>query len=211
MYCRFKVLGRGSNTGSTFFNIVADSTAGQPTFFGGGGINQNRNYFQNYHELTHRANCGTFIYISGITSGYLGNPQGATDCQFHNCNAANVYVRGIKVEQWSDTMTFTGMTYIGLQGANAVGVVVNEGHVNNYSVYNYHFEHLVVDTFGTGLNRTAVILDESKLMFCDQFFNDPEAENGHFVGSLCLSYRWATCTPGTNNIYLHEKGFSRGL
>ena len=211
MYCDFKLLGRGTNAASTFVKIAADSSAGEPTYFGGGGINWNRNYAFNSHEFIHRASCGTFIYMAGIAVGYQGVAQGVTDCVFRDCQAANVYVRGIKIEQWADSHTFSGRTYIGLQGTGALGFVCNEGRSATPSVYGIHFEHLIVDTFGTGMARTGVVLFESKLMSCDLYFNDPEAENGHFSGANCLSYRWMTCTPATNNLYLHEKGFSRGL
>lgn len=208
--CVLRLTGLGTQTSAgTFVSMFADSSAGLPPW---SGLFQNRNTCGNQFYLRHMATCGTGLLISGITSGYAGQPQGVTNNNFHNTQFANVLFRGIKISQWADTNTFSGNTYVGLVGSGSIGVMVNEGRVNNYTVYNIHFEHLAVDSFaGTGPNRTGVVLFESKMMFCDEYFNDPEAENGHFIGTSCLSYRWMTCTPATNNIYMHEKGFSRGL
>jgi hypothetical protein len=153
------------------------------------------------------------IAASGSTYGAAA--QGATDNTFYNCQFANCASRGIKINVWSDSNTFAGNTYVGLTGASSIGFVVNEGRDPTPSVYNVHVQHMAIDTFaGSGSGRTAVALFESKMMFFDQLFNDPQAENGILnfsTISACLSYYIKTCDPGTNNIKIHvpASGFSQ--
>jgi hypothetical protein len=204
-YNDMSVTAIGANSGSTFVFMAADSTAGEYPWGG-------RNTVFNRFHFEHRGRCQYGIIIQGITLGFGGQAQGVTDNEFYSCQFANITFRAIKINEWSDSNTWTGNTYAGLSGSGSIGLVVNEGHTNNYSVYNHHFQHLAFDTFGTGLSRTGVVLFESKMMFCEEYFNDPEAENGAFLarvpGHECLSYRWSMCTPATNNIAEHTFGFT---
>ena len=71
-----------------------------------------------------------------------------------------------------------------------------------------HIQHLQIDTFGTGLGRYGAVLNNSKQIVCDMFYNDPQAENGAFTGTNGLSYLWTMEDPGTNNLKTHYKGWT---
>ena len=203
---RVRALGSQTSTG-VFVNSIADSTGGVSPY---PGYWNNRNTAGNRFTFQHLGVCGYGLIMAGISSGFSGGPQVHTDNTYHDTVIANAQFRGIKMNEWCDTNTFTGNTYIGVVAANGAGIVVNEGHTNNYTVYNIYFEHLAVDTFGSVGGRYGVVLFESKMMFCDQFFQDPQAELGAFVATSCLSYNWIACNPGTNNIIIHQKGVSTG-
>jgi hypothetical protein len=189
----------------TFTQLFADSSAGLSPYPGNAA---NRNSAFSRISLKHLGTCGYGLLIQGITSGYSGAPQVLTDITFHDCQFANVLFRGIKINQWADTFTFQGHTYIGLNGLNSIGVVINEGRVNNYSVYNITFQDLAIDTFSTGLNRNGVVLFESKTIKIDQYFQDPTAENGPFLNTAGASYLYNICVAGTNNMVQHYLGWS---
>jgi hypothetical protein len=146
--------------------------------------------------------------LGGITTGFGGQAQVVTDSVFHNCQFNNAVFRGFKFNNWCDTVTFSGNSYVGLSGSNGIGVVVNEGRINNYSVYNVKFQHLAVDTFGGPLNRAGVYLYESKQIYIDGYYNDPQAELGAIVNIACASYLINISDPGTNNLKTHYLGWS---
>lgn len=198
---RFNLLGFGTQTASgTFVKFFADSTAGS-TVYG-----PSRNSAFNHMTLKHLGACGYGLLISGITSGFGGQPQGVTDNTFHDCSFGNVLFRGIKVNEWADTNTFSGNTYIGLSGMNGIGVIFNEGHTNNYSCYNFHIEQLAIDTFGSGLSRYGVVLQESWGISCSAFYQSPIAENGDLIGTNCVSYQFRWRNQATDKIRSREKG-----
>jgi hypothetical protein len=206
-YNRIKILGLGTQTAAgTFINIAADSTAGQPSF---GALNSNRNFAFNQIHAKHSGTVGYGLIGTGIVSGYAGAPQGLTDNSFYDIQFANVLFRGIKFNIWTDSNTFYGNTYCGLTGSGSIGIMVNEGRDPTPSAYNFKWEHVAIDTFGSGLNRTAVVFFESKHMTIDKLFNLPVAENGTFpqAVAVCLSYLVTICD-NANTMTQHYLGYS---
>lgn len=202
-----KIRGIGTSASSVFCQIVADSTAGD---FPGIG----RNVVFNKFELFHRGQCGKFMYLSGIPgsgSTFGGSAQGLTLNDFHNCQANNAVSLGIQIEQWADSNTFTGNTYIGLSGFGGIGLWVNGAGAGLRTVYNTRFEQLAIDTFGGGLSRYGTVLNLSAGMYCGAYFQDPPAENGSFVANNCHSYQWNHMDGATDGIVVHQKGVSTGL
>lgn len=202
--CFFKFRGYGNNIGSTFIYISADSSAGA---WPGGG----RNWVFNHMEAQHRLQCGTFL----LTDGQTSPNQVVTDSTFHNmhCNAAYSYVQ--RFDSWTDTITFSGNTYGSVNGSGGVGVINNPGSPTvETGVYNIHWHHLAIDTFGTGLGRYGVVLNAGKGFTCDKFFQGPCAENGDLVGTNCASYQFRQLVTDAghpagatvNNIVYRQKG-----
>lgn len=175
------VLAIGSNTGSVFVQLDADSTAGQPSW------NGRNNAFNTFH-FDHQGQCQYGLIMQGITSGYGGFPQVVTDNEFVSLRFSNVVFRGIKINQWADSNTFTGNTIMGISGLNGGGVMVNEGRTNNGSVYNTVFEHIAVDLFGSVGGRFGVCFFESKGMIIQELLVGPTFEGGSFIGTNCTSY-----------------------
>jgi len=192
---------QGFNSGSIFAQIWADSTAGEHPHGG-------RNTVFNRFTFRHHGQCQYGIIINGLTSGFGGQAQGVTDNEFRSCQFNDVVFRGIKINEWADTNTFSGNTYAGLSGLNGIGLVINEGRTNNYSVYNTVFQHFAIDTFGTGLNRKGVVLFESKMIVINQYFQDPQAEAGAFTNTAGLSYLINMCDPGANTMTQHYLGWT---
>lgn len=214
----FRITALGTQTSSgVFAHLFADSTAGLSPF---AGLFANRNLASNTFYLRHLGTCGSGIIMSGITSGYGGSPQGATNNTFFDTVLANVITRGIKINEWSDSNSFPGYTYIGLSsGANSIGIIINEGRTNNGTVYNTTWEHLAIDIFGSLGNRYGVVFQESKGMSILEMLTGPTLESGDFVGTNCTSYYVkklvntgsSVTGSGLDSIYVHQKALSTGL
>lgn len=202
MFCVFDVLGIGTAGTGVFCNNKSDSSAGV-------GPAGNRNTAFNTYKLRHQGVCLHFCLVEGIPTGFGGQAQVVTDNTFENCQASNVNGIGFRFEAWADTNTMSGATYAGIVGLNGIGFILNQGNSGTPSVYNMNIEHLAIDTFGTGLNRFGMVLNNSKAIYWGAYFNLPNAENGSFVGTNCLSYL-GNETLGTNAIYQHQKNFSVG-
>jgi hypothetical protein len=211
MNCYFFLRGMGSSTSSTFFNNIADSTAGTPSF---GAYNSNNNTAFNVYDIQHHGTCGTGVYIAGNNAG----TQVVTDSTFVSLRISNATFRGIKIEKWADTITFSGLTYIGITGSGGAGLVVNEANSGTPSVYDIHFDHLAMDAFGSGLARYGVFLQVSKGITCDMYY-PPDTENADFTGTNCTSYQFRKQITGTSRqasgsvdqIYIHQKNINTGL
>jgi hypothetical protein len=130
---------------------------------------------------------------------------------FYNFQCAACAASGIRVDSWTDNNTFAGYTYVGLTGSGGVGVHINPVSPTTFTaVYALHFTQLAIDTFGTGLGRYGVVLNNCQAMQCEAFFQDPPAENGSFNGANCTSYWWKSFQSG-GSIFIHEKAVSTGL
>jgi hypothetical protein len=209
---RIRARGLGSNTGSTFFEVTADSSSGA---FSGGNLNT---AFCHY-EISHRGLCGNFILVYGLAGG----SQVVTDLTFYNCQANNVNGVGFRIEYWADTITFAGFNYAQISGSGGVGFIVNQAASGTPSVYNIHIESLAIDTFSTGLGRYGMVLSYSKGIYCGAYYQGPVAENGDFIGTNCTSYQirkliTSTASSGYNagtspidSIYIHQKAVATGL
>lgn len=216
-YCDLSVEGLGTNTTDVFAQMFADSTAGQHP---GGG----RNTVFNRIRLRHHGEVGTGLIYTGLTSGFGGGPQGFTDNTFYDMQFNNVTTRGIKGNEWADSNVFNGNTYIGLSGANSIGVIINEGRTNNFTIYDTYFDHIAVDIFGSVGGRIGVVFQESEGMVVDQILIGPTFEGGSFIGSNCTSYQvgeqvntGSTVYTGNGGpapnayIYNHQKNVMTGL
>lgn len=204
LYCRFEVIALGMNTSSTFFKIGADSTSGQsfPLYSLNTGLN--------HYQLKHMGTCGTGLHIIGLDTGG-GTGQVVTNCTFHDCQFANCYSRGFRIDRWADSLSFSGYSYAGIIGANGIGYAVNEVLSPEYSVYNIKFSQLAIDTFGSVGGRYGCYWNGCKLMYIDSFFQNPTAENGQLNISACTSYIVQGQTPASDNIFIHSKGITTGL
>ena len=205
MYCDFEALGVGTSTAGTFFSSNSDSTAGEHSW---GPDNSNRNTAFNRYSFKHQGSCLNFMLTAGIPSGYGGQPQVCTLNTYDECQGSNVYNLGFRFEAWADSNTMTGNCYAAIWGSGGVGFIINQANAGTPSVYNMHIQHLQIDTFGTGLGRYGAVLNNSKQIVCDMFYNDPQAENGAFTGTNGLSYLWTMEDPGTNNLKTHYKGWT---
>jgi hypothetical protein len=199
----FNLIGLGTQVSTgTFIRIRADSS--------GVGPFSDANHGLNKYRAHHRGTCGYFLLTSGTSVGVNGNPQVVTLNNFEDLQGTNVLFRGIKLEDWSDSNEFSGQTRMNMTGANAIGVMINEANSGTPSVYNTHFTNLAVDTFGSGLSRIGVVLNNSKGITCDEFHQLPVAEGGDFIGTSCLSYQLRKMK-SDNSIYIHQKNVSSGL
>lgn len=204
LYCNFDILGLGASGACTFVKIGADSTSGQsyPLYSLNTGLNN--------YKIQHMGIVGIGLHIVGKDLG--GSGQVVTLCTFYNTQFTQCQVRGIRIDRWADTNTFTGDTYVNAAGANSYGVTVNEIGSPEPSVYNLRFDHLAIDTFGTGLSRTGLYLGLSKLIYIDSFFQNPTAENGQMNVAACTSYVIRGQDPSVgDDIYIHQKGIHVGL
>lgn len=214
--CELDFQGLGSQTASgVFVLLMADSSAGSSPYPGLGG---SRNTAFNRFKFRHMGVCGYGMLSAGITSGFGGQAQVVTDNGFYDCQFADALFRGFKINEWFDSNTFYGNTYVGLGGANAIGFMVNEGHTNNGSVYNLRIEQFAADIFGALGGRIGVALFESKGIYFNSMLIGPSLEGGDFVASLCTSYyaeklvnSGSTVTGlGLDTIYIHEKALTTG-
>lgn len=209
--CKFDIYGFGVETSAGIFcYFSADSTAGQT-----GPLITRNSAFNKYH-INHMGIVGSGIILDGLTTGYGGQPQVNTDETFENIWFANAILIGIRLESWTDDIVFTGYTYAAISGSGGVGFIINQGASSTPSVYGIHIEQMAIDTFGTGLGRYGVFLNQSKGITCDFFYQGPTAENGDIVGTLCTSYQFrqlctTTGTPSTataDQIVYRQKGIA---
>jgi hypothetical protein len=201
--CRFDLRAYGAQTaGGIFIHQSADSSGP------GSAVNCNTAFFT--IRAQHYGTCGYFLISDGVASGFGGNAQVVTDGSYEDLVGQNCLFRGLKLDNWTDTVTFRGNTLLNVTGANGGGLGVNEGRSGTPSVYNIHFEQLAVDTFGSGLSRFGVALFESKGITCDAFYQNPAAELGDFTGTACTSYQFRKLK-SDDTIYIHQKAVSTGL
>lgn len=203
---KIEIVATGNGTASTFVYMTADSTAGE-----GAVTTPTRNTAFNRLRFRHEGTCGVGLQCEGITTGWNGNPQVITLNVFEDFSIWYCSMRGILLQNWTDNNLFAGFTYLGIYGLNSYGYGVNAVNPTvETGVYSIHFEQLAVDTFGSGLNRSGVILNASKGMTCDLFHQLPVAENGDFVATNCISYQFRKLK-SDNTIYIHQKAVSSGL
>lgn len=203
LYCNFDLWSQGISPGHTMVRSVADSTSGASYPI----LSYNTAF--NSYKLKHVGQCGRGLYISGKSAS---NPLGNTLNDFHNTWFADVSICGIEIHEWADSNTFSGSTYVGVSantGVNGIGVTLGSGGTA-YTVYNTKIDHLAIDTFGSGLNRTALILGLTELIFIGAYFQNPLAENPD-SRSNCTSYYIFQKDAATNNIFIHSKGITTGL
>ena len=214
--CKFDFVGLGIQTAAgAFVYLHADSTGGVSPY---AGLAANRNTGLNIFRFRHYGEVGLGLDIQGITTGYAGGPQGVTDNTFYDIYFSNVLFRGIRLNQWADSNTFSGNTYIGLIAANANGIIANEGRVNNFTVYNTVWQHVQVDIFNNQGGRTGVVFQESEGMTINEMFIGPTLEAGDFIGTNCTSYNCQKLVNsgsfvtggGVNTIYVHQKAVTVG-
>lgn len=195
--------GYGSSTSNYFVYIYPDSNHTPAT------PGANNHAFGRYH-FHHDGSCGIGLYCKGLTSGYAGSPNVITLNTFRDTTFyQGIGAFGILLDSWFDTNTFTGNTYMQLTGSGSLGFGINSiSPTVETGVYNVYIDHMAIDTFGSGLNRTGVILNASKAIYCDGYFQDPLAENGSFAGTNCLSYDWRAKKDSSNDIHLYQKNIT---
>lgn len=217
--CDLDLWADGTQTSSgVFVQFFADSTAGS-TVYG-----PSRNSAFNRVRVTHLGTCGQGFIMTGINSGFGGQPQIPTDNTFYSFTFGTCLSRGIKINIWCDSNNFEGYTYIALGAANAIGIIANEGRTNNGTVYNTTFQHVAVDIFGALGGRIGVAFQESKGMIIDELLVGPTFEGGSFIGSNCTSYQVrelvnSGSTVSTSNggpaandsLFIHQKAVTTGL
>lgn len=202
----FKFRGHGNSTGSIFCHISADSISGE---WPSGG----RNFVFNYLEISHRLRCGIGLLTDGLSPGgssFMGQGQVVTLCEFHNLQFSIVSQYGIRPDNWSDSITLSGNTYVAVDGVNSRGFENNPASPTvPTGVYNWHWDHFAVDTFGSVAGRKGVVLNAGHAFSCDSFFQDPVAEGGPFDGTHAISYDWTMKVSGSNSMVQHVKGWSQ--
>lgn len=197
---RFVGFGRGQE--STFGYPSATSTAGEPP---GGG----RNCVFNDITWEHRGMCGVGLLTDGLAKGFGDQAQVVTDSDFR-VKFANCYKYGVRLDTWTDTIHFVGMTYMAMTGPNSVGFINNPQDPDNVwaGVYNISFDKMAVDTFpgDQNLHRYGVALCAGKHFKCGSYMNLPAAENGSFSARpSCLSYDWDGVTGADNSLqHIHH-------
>lgn len=160
------------STTNIALDILTNTTGGVN---GAGNRNPAYNFFNNFLQ---QGTCGTGLRCTGSAVG----PSPVTLNTWISFNVQSCAVCGINLVQWCDSNYFAGVTRIGVNGNNGVGVAFNTGSpTTNVGVYSINFDHLAVDTFAGPTGRIGVLMNFTKLCKINYYFNDPAAEGGPFV------------------------------
>lgn len=189
--------GYGTSTSNTFVEINPD-WAGPATIIG------ETNHAFNRYKLYHHETCGKGLYVHGDSS-HITTLNTFTNTTFYQ----GIGYRGILLDSWCDNNEFDGFTYMLLTGSNSIGVGINESAPTDggaSGVYGIHFTHLAVDTFAGPTGRIAFVVNGSRAIYCDAFFNQPVAEGGDFIGTNGVSYQVRKFNTTTDGIKYHQKG-----
>jgi hypothetical protein len=179
-------------------DILANLTGGVN---GAGNRNPAYNYFSNWLQ---QGTCGTGLRMTGQFSGSAIPATLNTFVSF-NCQSCAVY--GINFVAWCDSNYFAGVTRLGINGNNGVGVVFNSGSPTlNVGVYSNNFDHLAVDTFAGYTGRVGIQMNFTKLCNIRYYFNDPAAEGGPFLTTAnTQSYNILHQVAGTGNLIMRNQ------
>jgi hypothetical protein len=168
------------------FDLRADYGTASPNKGHNSSINS-------FHDIV-ADNIGTFMETDGTTAG-TGNCLSSASCVvtlnwITNISAYSVNVCGFCFKNWTDNNLFRNI-YIALVGLNSTGVVHNTGTptVDSNGVYANNFHDLAIDTFGSGLNRAGVVLNATKELMIDNYFQAPTAELGSVINNYGESYK----------------------
>lgn len=190
--CTFGDITIASNSSTNLLiDILTNST---------GTVNPDTNYngvFNHFENILQTGTCGTLLRLKG--NGVVSPGQFVTLNTFDNLNTIACVVMGIQFSQWCDNNVFPGMTRICVTGAGGIGVRFNDSAISDVGVYSNTFDHLAVDTFGTGLGRTAVLMNDTKGNAFSYFYNDPQAESGDIVTTANTASFEATRVIPSNN------------
>lgn len=200
LYCRMDCLSLGISPNHQFVRLGADSVAGQqyPVY--------SLNSAFNTYSFRHMGQCGIGLQIVGKDLGPGQSGQVVTNSTFTHIQFANCRDRAIRIDRWADTLTFVGNSYAAITGKDGVGLWINEVNSLEPSVYNVRFDQLSIDTFEGPLNRTGIVLGNSKLIYIDAWFQNPVAERGMFIDNGCTSYAIRGKDAATDQIHTISKG-----
>lgn len=150
-----------------------------------GEVNEwgNRNTaYNNIDGIKQKGRCGSLLKLEGI--GPAGGPPEAvvTLNSFRHLSAAGVHGVGLDFAQWCDSNEFEGVTYLNLQGNDAIGAEFNSAMPTaNAGVYANRIAHLAVDTWGSMARRIGMRLNHCSSIGVAHFAQYPVAEGGDLV------------------------------